>query len=910
MKHTCIAMVLAGAFGAPLVGAQAQTAPGTPGETQPTRIERVEVTGSNIKRTDTETAAPIQVITAEEIRRSGKQSITEVLRTLPSNATGGLNDLTGANSFSSGASTVSLRGLGSAATLVLLNGRRVAPYGLADPNFGQSAAVNLDSIPLDVVERIEVLKDGASAIYGSEAIAGVVNIILRRDFKGALLGATGSTNTKGLYNTANVNATFGVGDIAADRYNLFGNIDVYSRERVSFRDAEDFLNRPQFFNSTRYRTGQRAFSSYAPQLNLFPGFVYNPATLGESFIFTNAGAASANPCPPGLQRPGEQLCRYDIWEFQEIVPKSDRASVFTRGTIELGSAFQAFAELGFNQIKTKYVSPPQVAGDFGSWFASGPGRIVNIPEVLPPNNPSNPTGDFVAYRYRFSDVGPTGVDVKSDTVRALLGVKGSLAGWDLESALLYNENRTDAIATNQIRTSVFTQAVLNGTYNFLNPSAGSVTAAQLRVNSKDEAKSSFAIFDVKGSRELFALPGGTAAIALGAEFRREERTATPDPLKVQGEIIGYGAASAQGSRNVTSLYTELNLPVLKGLEAQVAVRSDRYSDYGSSTTPKLAATWAPNTKWKFRGSYAEGFRAPSLTEISKSSVSAFTTVEDPKLCIDGSQNECFQPIGLLIEANPNVQPEKAKTYNLGAVFEASRDVSMSLDYFWITRRNEINILDLNEILRNEDNPDPRYAGRVVRGQPAPGQTVGPIQVIRSGFFNFGRTKLRGVDLDVRVRNSLGDMGRLSSSLLLTFYDQYRIAGTASSPFVSQLGYRDYPRTRATLSTSWDYGAWTHRAAVNHLSRFKPYSAGDATAAATCSNAAPSSVYLGICEVSDFTTLDLGTEYRGIKNLTLSLSVRNATNKKPPADPLVRPANLEWHSPQGAYFTFGARYAFN
>jgi iron complex outermembrane receptor protein len=128
--------------------------------------------------------------------------------------------------------------------------------------------------------------------------------------------------------------------------------------------------------------------------------------------------------------------------------------------------------------------------------------------------------------------------------------------------------------------------------------------------------------------------------------------------------------------------------------------------------------------------------------------------------------------------------------------------------------------------------------------------------------------------------------------------------------VSQLGYRDYPRTRATLSTSWDYGAWTHRAAVNHLASFKPYSAGDATAAATCSNAAPSSVYLGICRVTDFTTLDLGTEYRGIKNLTLSLSVRNATNKKPPADPLVRPANLEWHSPQGAYFTFGARYAFN
>ena len=146
----------------------------------PQKLDKIQVTGSNIKRVDAESVSPIQVITAEEIKRSGKQTITEILRTLPSNGTGGLNDLTGSNSFSSGASSVSLRGLGSAATLVLLNGRRIAPYGLSDPNFGQSAATNLDALPLDAIERVEILKDGASAIYGSEAIAGVVNIILGR----------------------------------------------------------------------------------------------------------------------------------------------------------------------------------------------------------------------------------------------------------------------------------------------------------------------------------------------------------------------------------------------------------------------------------------------------------------------------------------------------------------------------------------------------------------------------------------------------------------------------------------------------------------------------------------------------------------------------------------------------------
>ena len=276
------------------------------------KAEKIEVTGSNIKRIDAESASPIQVITADEIKRSGKQTVTEILRALPSAGAGGLNDLTGANSFSSGASTVSLRGLGSAATLVLLNGRRIAPYGLADPNFGQSASVNLDAIPLDAVERIEILKDGASAIYGSEAIAGVVNIILRKDFKGAMLSVRGATNSKGLYNTSTISGSAGWGDLAKDRYNLFINSEVFSRERVSFRDAEDFLNRTEYARSTRYRTGQRAFSSYAPQLNLYPAVVFDPTNLSNAFIYSGSGSRSANACPAGQQRPGETVCRYDV----------------------------------------------------------------------------------------------------------------------------------------------------------------------------------------------------------------------------------------------------------------------------------------------------------------------------------------------------------------------------------------------------------------------------------------------------------------------------------------------------------------------------------------------------------------------------------------------------------------------
>jgi iron complex outermembrane recepter protein len=882
----------------------------TPNPAEPQKIEKIQVTGSNIKRVEAEAISPIQVITAEEIKQTGKQTITEILRTLPSNGSGGLNDLTGSNSFSSGASSISLRSLGSSATLVLLNGRRIAPYGLADPNFGQSSAVNLDSIPLDVVDRIEILKDGASAIYGSEAIAGVVNIILRRDYKGALVSVRGSTNYKGLYNTGTVSGSLGFGDLAADRYNVFVNVEGFSRERVGFRDAEEFLNRQEFFNSTRYRTGQRAFSSYAPQFNLYPSpdtnFVFDPATLGGVFIFDTVGAASQTACPPGQARPGQAVCRYDIWPYIDIVPKSDRANLFTRGTFDVSATTSLFAEASFNQLKTKYSSPPQVAGDIGSWFASATGRLVNIPEVLPAGNPNNPTGDFAAYRYRFTDVGPASSAVKSDTVRLFAGAKTALSSWDVEVGALYNQNKTEATSFNQIRTSVFTRAVLDGTYNFTNPSAGRVTAAQLRVDSTDTAKSSFSILDLKTSTEFGSLPGGAIGFAAGLEYRREDRRATPDVLKTQGEIVGFGAASAEGNRNVVSAYTELRLPVLKTLEVQLAGRTDKYSDYGRSTIPKVGLAWTALPSLKLRGSYAEGFRAPSLTEISKSSVSAFTTVLDPILCTDGNQNECAQPIGVLIVANPNVKPETAKTYNVGIVFEPVKDTSLSVDFYKITRRNEITSISLSEILNNEGSSDPRYAGRITRGRPGPGQTVGPIQVISTGFFNLGETLTRGVDLDVRSNFSLKEYGKLNTSLLVSYTDAYKGSGAPDAPLVSQNGFRDYPRVRSRASGTWEIGNWTNTMAANYVAKFKTYSNGD-NDAGTCAQA--TSQYLGYCQVDDQLTFDLGTEYRGIKNLRVSFTVQNLFNKRPPADPLNRPANLQWSLPYGAYATLGVEYRF-
>lgn len=880
-------------------------------QTNTQTIEKIEVTGSNIKRVDAETASPIQIITAEEIKRSGKQTITELLlRDLPSTGAGGLNDLAGAGSFSAGASTVSLRALGSAATLVLLNGRRIAPFGPADPNFGQSSAVNLDAIPLDVVERIEILKDGASAIYGSEAIAGVVNIILRKDFKGGGFATRGSTNYSGIYNTGSATGTVGFGDIAKDRYNVFVNAEVFSRERVSFRDAEKFLNRSEYFNSTIYRSGQRAFSSYAPQFNIFPGpdvnFVFNPDTLGDALIFSLAGARSLLPCPTGQQRAGQDICRFDTFSFVEVVPKSERVNVFSRGTIELSGTTSVFAEAGFNRLKTSYVGPPQIAGDLGSFFIPATNTIGNVPEVLPPGHPNNPTGDFVAYRYRFSDVGNLSSNVVSDSTRLLLGAKTVVGKFDVEAGALYSQNKGTATAANRVRASVFTRAVLDGSYNFTNPSAGRTTANDLRVNSVDTAKSSFSIVDVKASSELGALPGGPIGFATGLEFRREDRRATPDPLTARGEVLGVGGASAEGDRNVSSVYAELVLPVIKGLEIQLAGRSDKYSDYGRSTIPKVGIAWKVLPTVKLRASYAEGFRAPSLSEINKSSVTAFSTVQDPILCITGNEPQCAQAIGVLIQANPNVQPETAKTYNIGIVLEPSKDFSVSLDAYRITRRNEINIQSFTTILNNENNPSPQFRGRVRRGLAAPGNAVGNIQSITAGFFNSGETNVTGIDLDTRASFSLKEYGRVSTALLLTYTSKFEGNGAPGAPFVSFNGFNGYPRVRSRATANWDYRNFSSTLSANYQSSVKINTPGDG-AEAVCDQV--STQYLGYCKVDDYLTVDIGTEYSGFKNFSLTATIQNLFNKRPPADPLNQPVNLASYTPYGAYFTLGLRYQF-
>jgi len=876
----------------------AQQAPAPAPAPVPQKVEKIEITGSNIKRVDAEGSAPIQIINREDIERSGKQSLTEILRTLPINAGGGLNDITGSNSFSSGASTISLRGLGSAATLVLLNGRRIAPFGNADPNFGQSAVVNLDSLPLDVVDRIEILKDGASAIYGSEAVAGVVNIILRKDYTGAQISGSYSMNRDSEYKLWRASTTLGFGDLARDRYNVFFNYERYERETVKVLDVINYVLDPRLQASPSFATYARFSSSFA---NNYLNGAYNLATgQATALSFVSAANQPANCVDGAVKVSG--ICRFDLPTRNDIVPKSDRDNFFARGSVDFSANISGYAEAGFNRTKTFYRGNPQVSGDFGVWYSSNTNSLVNMPEFLPVGNPNNPFSTPIILRHRFTEVGNGDRLVNAEATRVVAGLKGTSGRIDWEAGYLYSENTADVTQFNQIRLTPLRQGILNGTYNFLNPSLGSITPDMLRINTVDHAKSSFQIADAKGSMELMQLSGGPMAIAAGLEFRKEDRSADPDPAKLAGEVVGFGAAFAKGDRNVSSGYAELSIPFVTNVETQLAFRTDHYSDYGNSTTPKVGIKWKVLPTLALRGSYAKGFRAPSLTEISRSSITAFTTITDPLRCIDGTEPDCAKSVALLLQNAQRLEPETSKSYNIGLVWDRVKDVSITVDHFDIRRTHEISLLDLDLILANEGATTGVYANRVIRGPIPPGQTVGPLQAISTFYFNSGNTNIKGFDADIRWNVNLGEMGKLSNSAAVTYYQSWKGNSADGDPLVDFVNY-GFPRMRATLASDWEYRDFVVGVRAYHNRGYHVLRDPSLTCSAAIKAVQPS------CEVDSNTTADVSFRYTGIKKLSLDLIVRNIFDTGPPLDANARPLNFTYHPFQSVYVTVGATYRF-
>jgi iron complex outermembrane recepter protein len=850
------------------------------------KVERIEVTGSSIRRVDTEGPAPVITITREMIEKSGQSTVSDILRSQTVNSGGAFDDKF-TNSFAPGTSGVSLRGLGQNTTLVLINGRRVANYAFAQ-NLSD-AFVDLNSIPLAAIERIEILKDGASAIYGSDAIAGVINVILRRDFKGAEVTTYyGQAVPYGDAKELRTSLAAGYGDIAKDRFNALMTLDYFKREPKFLRDRE--------YSKSADHTSRGGIDFRSPTGS--PGtWIFNQGqptgTSTFSKPFPTCKPTDIIPDFYAFSGLGDDACGYNFNNAIADIIKTDRVGATARVSYALTPSITAFFDGSYNKNESQTLA------------AATPAAFN-----LPVGHNSNPFDTPVRISYRFLDVGPRTNDITSENSRAVLGVKGTNFSWDWEAAISATRNTTENVGTNYIDAQAIAQLVSSGVYDFLNPSRNSPSQVQaLRIVSGRLGVSDAQSVDVKGSRELMELPGGPLAVAVGAEYRREHTSDTPDKFTREGRVVGSGGTSSSGSRSADALYAELSAPVLKNLELQAAVRRDSYSDFGSATVPKFGFKYSPTKQFAVRGSYGEGFRAPSLPELYLGNSISFSQFVDTPRCnaytaAQRAGNATAAEATSVCRAaqyrtslagNNLLKAETSKSIFVGMIIEPTKDLSISLDYFDIDHADKIANPSISYQLLNPS----AFPGTVFREQAsardaavgAPGRLQGSgasdaIGLLRS-YYNLGKQRAQGVDVEARYRVDIAGVGRVSTQAAATYYDKLFITAAPGLAPQQQAGTYQYPRVVANASLGLARGAWDTTLSANYTHHYQQFN------------------QISTSHVGQNLTWNLVATYTGIKNIRLTVGARNLLDRDPPfSDNETEGYDFGTHDSRGR-FVFGS-----
>ncbi|HEY6354205.1 MAG TPA: TonB-dependent receptor, partial [Burkholderiaceae bacterium] len=780
--------------------------------------QRVEVTGSSIKRIEGESNAPIQVIKRADIEKTGITNVEQLLRTVSAMVSSNTTAAASAAGLTTGGgSTVSLRGLTPERTLVLINGKRVAPYG--SPASG--VAVDVNSIPLAAIERVEILKDGASAIYGSDAIAGVVNFILRSDYKGFEMEASyGAATQDGKGDITTLSAIGGVGDLATDKYNVM-LIGTYQKDGALFGRDRDFAN-----TSIRLDKNQNSSSSRTDPGNIgIPGVgVRNPLVNGAT---QTANCAPNATYVPAINR---NICLFDVAPFVGLLPKTERFGLQGSGRVALDNNVELYGELGWSQNKIETViQPSPIDAAFG------------IPFNMTTANPFYPTAfvqgqtggatPTLAVRYRPFIIGNRDLTDTIDATRAVAGVRGTAAGWDYDGNLLYSGSQTKEVLNGGFFrinddpatglpgiVPLLSGAVLgtNGQPLWVNPfgaNSAEVSAAAKATNFLGQAfKTNTSLTEIQGkaSKEMATLEGGGLSTAFGAELRHETYKLDSAAALGTGNISGYGGnfVPFDTSRNVAGIFGEVVAPVKKGLELGAALRYDNYAattnplgpqpaidslstlasapsldpmapadiariaaqSTGSApsfgqATGKLGARWQAMPELLLRGTYSTGFRAPSLFDLySPLQLSVSPVVNDPKKCDNANPdpNFCATQFNTYLGGNSQLKPEKSQSLTLGFVAEPIRGFSVGVDYFKTEVKDMIQTLSLTYILQNEAV----YQNRVQRGPS------GEIIAIDQRPENVGKVNLAGWDFDLRWNFAAGDYGRVLLGWTATYMSQW------------------------------------------------------------------------------------------------------------------------------------------
>jgi outer membrane receptor protein involved in Fe transport len=758
--------------------------------------EDIVVTGTYLRGQSLDGAAPVFVVGQSAIQSSGIGNTTDLVRLIPA-ASGSRLTPDGTNSpFQAGTAQINLRGLGFSSTLTLVNSRRhVASAVPADDG---TAYVDINQIPLIMLERIELLKDGGAALYGSDAIAGVANLIMRSDFEGIELRGswqqTAEDKQRDLY----------VGGVAGLKM---------GPGRITF--GIEFLDRtPLGFNDRPFSRG-RTVSGLG-----FPG-AFAPGAL--PIIDPGCAAAGGQPAPFGIPgQPQIGLCRVDLSADFNLVADEQRLTGYLTGRFDLADAVSLVTELGFASNRVIFTSGPSFSN-------------LKFP-VVPANNPGNLVANggfgvpvtFFGRPLSSANFGPTIQGRASDMLRLVLGLDGRAGdAWRWNLAYGYSWNLFRATGVRDVKVDRFDAALAGrgGPNNdeFFNPFASSVLNPALRnsdpvirdflADSWRRYETSLHTVDAVVSSDLFALAGGAAGLAVGGQFRRETLGFRSDiDSRTRNLTFLFTGPDFDESRDIVAAFAELGLPFTPWLDVQLAARYDHYSGgIGGSFNPKAAARVTPADWMALRGSVSTSFRAPSLSQVT--SISTINgAIADP---LNPATIPFFRAI--VTVPNPDLSPERSTNFNLGVILTPLPQLRLSVDY-WNYRYTDIIVKENAQAIVNANPNDPR----VIRQGGRPNGQIAQVNVT---FLNANRVIADGIDASLNWRAETASAGTFGLSGDLTWFSRYSVTAPGLSGNLA--GFRNFenfapalPELRTNLTADWTLAGHGITVNVRRISAYR------------------------------------------------------------------------------------------
>lgn len=907
----------------------------------------IVVTGTIFRRTNSETPSPVTVISAESLARRGLDSIADAIRTVSADNSGTI-PLSFTGGFAAGAAGVSLRGLTVNSTLVLFDGLRGAYYPLADD--GQRNFVDINTIPNIAVERIEVLRDGASSTYGADAIGGVVNVITRKEFHGIQASAEDGVTQRGDGGEQRLTFLAGTGSLADKGWSAYIGGEYYHQDAIRNAKRGFPFNTGDLsplncsgapcpdLNTGALSAGATISAVVRPANEPNPN---NPLSILNTVVpGTLFQVLSPAGCAPGLTPHTTAVrgsfCEEDrVFRYGYIQPEQERIGATARITARLGGDLEGYLLGTFYQSRVNAIGGPTSIRS-GSPVntltavlpvficAAGVNCATAADRRLNPNDPFAAQGFAAQINYAFGDIPNFSLTV-SRTYRGAGGIHGSFGGgWNFSLDLTAMHTTLTRRVGGFPSVAGLTQAINTGAYNFVDPSQNTpATLALIAPTIDSPAKSDLMMGQATLAKELFQLPGGPLQFGVGVSARHESiNSPSLNPTQAFITVNGF---SAKGAHTVEAAYFELNAPILHQLEVDASGRYDHYSEGFSNFSPKIGAKFTPIRQLALRGTYSRGFRAPQFAE-TRGQVVGFTTYNPGNsfpsavctqhggtinpatgACITNNPYILSQGLGFFTVGNPNLKPEKSESLTLGAVFQPVRWFSMTVDFYRIRKNNVISSGPLSgTALADYFAGQPLPAGySVTLNAPDPlfPAAIQTVQIVNSPYANAASEVTSGIDITANVDLRLSPSVRLSSSVEVTdiFKFDFNPCLPASAPGCQTQHYvgtqgpyiissgAGTPKWRGNWSTSLDMGPLTLTGTAYYTSGF--FSTGeDQNGAGTGYNCATAIFDPSFCKVKRYIQVDFTGSYKVNDRFTFYMNVINAFDVKPPFDPADYAAN--------------------